>query len=89
MANITGLDKAKVLVALHKSARVLEMGLLQAKPNGVTEEEARELLKKQTYFDYLEGRIMKIEITGDEIDTWLYNRDNGQGAAEKIINSLK
>lgn len=37
------------------------------------------------YFDYLKGRVMKIDIAPDEIDTRLYNRDNGRDAAEDAI----
>lgn len=28
------------------------------------------------------------ESDGDEIDTWLYNRDNGTGAAEEVVDRL-
>ncbi len=74
---------------MHETARVQGKGFLQAKELGVNLEEARILLKKQTYFDYLAGRVMKVEIDGDTLDTYLYDRDNGQGAGERIINALR
>lgn len=37
------------------------------------------------YFDYLMGRVMKINIAPDWLDTRLYNRDNGHEAAELAI----
>jgi hypothetical protein len=64
------------------------MGFLQAKAGDMTEEEAAELLKTETYFDYLRGRVMKIDLSGDELRTDLYNRDLGQGAAEAIVNAI-
>lgn len=42
----------------------------------------------QNYFDYLHGRVMKIDLAGDELDPWAYDRDNGQGAAQEVVNSL-
>lgn len=40
-------------------------------------------------FDYLHGRVMKVELAGDTLDTYLYNRDNGAGAAEAIVAALR
>ena len=37
------------------------------------------------YFDYVNGRVMKSDLSGDEFDTWGYDRDNGEGAAEKAL----
>lgn len=36
-------------------------------------------------FDYLNGRVMKVSLSGDEFDPWGYDRDNGQGAAERAL----
>ena len=45
-------------------------------------------LIKRGYIDYYEGRMIKSNLSGDTFDTYLYNRDNGKGAAEKIVNEL-
>jgi len=37
------------------------------------------------YFDYLKGRVMKVDLSKDELNTALYNRDNGPNAAEDAI----
>ena len=37
------------------------------------------------YFDYLYGRVMKVDLSKDTFDPFLYDRDNGQGAAERAI----
>lgn len=90
--NIEGLDKAEVLAALYNGSRQQGMGFLQTRgAEGMTVEQAREELAKNEYgyFDYLHGRVMKISLLGDELDTWLYNRDNGRGAAEEIIGALR
>jgi hypothetical protein len=40
-------------------------------------------------FDYLKGRVIKVNLSGDEIDPWGYDRDNGQGAVEEIVSILR
>jgi hypothetical protein len=44
--------------------------------------------KKRMYFDYVNGRVMKVEIGGDTLDPRLYDRDNGQGAAARALEPL-
>ncbi len=88
---IEGLNKAEVLAALYNNAKVQGMGFLQADNKQMTTEEAKTILDESSdkYFDYLKGRVMKIRIAGDEVDTRLYNRDNGDGAAERVIGKLQ
>lgn len=89
--NISHLDKAEVLVALYNGSKQQGMGFmhLDGRQSMFFKEEAEELLKQTIYFDYLHGRVMKIDLSGDELATYLYNRDNGSGAVEKILASLK
>lgn len=88
--DISHLDKAVVLAALYNKARVQGMGVLHAKPDDMSIEEARALLAAgQLRFDYLHGRVMKIDLSKADLWTALYNRDNGEGAAEAIITELR
>lgn len=90
MINIEGLDKAEVLAGLYNNSKPLGMGFLHYKPTNMTIEEARELLKEYTAFDYLHGRVMKINLTSDiEFEEYLYDRDNGGGAAQRVIDRLR
>ena len=50
--------------------------------------EAADLLERDTYFDYLKGRVMKVDLSGNELDPYLYDRDNGEGAAERVVSGL-
>jgi hypothetical protein len=88
MINIKGLDKGAVLAALYNNANVQGMGIFQATPGNMTAEEGAKLLERETYFDYLYGRVMKIRVEGDEIDPRLYDRDNGNGAALRAIETI-
>lgn len=90
MVNIKGLDKARVLKALYDHSHVQGSGFLQAVPDGVvTVEHCAMLLGSQTYFDYLHGRVLKVELSGDEFDERLYDRDCGEGAAQRAVDSVR
>lgn len=93
MIDLTKYDKAEVLAILYNHSKPQGMGFLQADSNPMTKEEAQDLLaklpEKYKYFDYLKGRIMKVDLTGDYLDPSLYDRDNGKGAAERAIEFLE
>lgn len=87
--SLEGLDKAEVLAALYNASHPQGLGFLHYDPTPMTIEKAREYLAQSTYFDYLEGRVMKIDLSGDELNPWAYDRDNGAGAAEAVILTLR
>lgn len=87
--SLEGLDKGDVLAALYNASRPQGMGFFHYDPKPMTREEAQDLLKRSTDFDYLKGRVMKIDLSGEVLDTTWYNRDNGPEAAEKAIASLR
>ena len=90
MINIEGLNKAEVLMTLYNNSRPLGMGFLQYTSEGMDMGQAQELLNETTYFDYLYGRVMKVGLESDiEFDGRLYNRDNGEGKAESLVQSLR
>lgn len=86
MVDITGLDKGAVLAALYNKSQTP-----WPTSQHMTAKQANELLKSKTYFDYLEGRVMKVELLPDAnaFDERLYDRDNGQGAAQSVIDALR
>ena len=91
LISIQGLSKAKVLMALFNASKQQGMGFLNsrgAKP--IDEECARAVIddQRELYFDYLHGRVLKVDLTDDQFDPWLYDRDNGEGAAERAIRPL-
>lgn len=77
MINIKGLDKAKILYILYNNAKCL---------NPFAEyifsiEEAREMVKNKTYFDYVGGKSLKIDLSSNQLDETLYDLNNGVGRA--------
>lgn len=90
MVDIKGLNKAEVLAALYNNPKPLGLGFLHFDPRDMTVAEAEEILNQTTYFDYLKGRVMKVDLSSDDsFEEWLYDRDNGKGAAQRAIDSLR
>lgn len=94
--DITGLDKRKVLMALYEDARVQGMGILHARSERMTIAEAGLNLREaaehedgRAYFDYLHGRVLKVDLTGDKFSPRLYDRDNGHGAAQRAVDAIR
>lgn len=102
--DISGLDKADVLAALYNAAGCFGMGAMQFVPGDMTREDALNAIgggddlarnfpdlprrKQELYFDYLKGRVMKVDLSGDVLDSRLYDRDNGDGAAARALAPL-
>jgi hypothetical protein len=81
--------KAIILAALYNNAMCPgAMALFAFEPGHVmTETEAQKIIDDlpadRLYFDYLKGRVMKINlspVTLEALDFRLYDRDNGIGA---------
>lgn len=92
--DIKGLDKGAVLAALYNASQPLGMGFLHYDPAVMTAEEGNQELSKQVtgpfsggrlYVDYLNGRVMKVDLTTDILLTGGYDRDNGEGAARRAL----
>lgn len=98
--NIAGLDKAEVLLALWNASIMQGMSVLGFLRSGeLTLEKAKQEIKSRKhqsldgkdsiYFDYLNGKVMKVDLGQDEFDPRLYDRDNGDGAAQRAIDNLR
>lgn len=89
--SIKGLDKAVVLAALYNAARPQGMGFMHYDPTPMTPERAAGILNDtpRMYFDYLRGRVMKVDLSGYEFSPLGYDRDNGDGIAGAVIQSLR
>ncbi|MCK9567394.1 hypothetical protein M0R72_00425 [Candidatus Pacearchaeota archaeon] len=88
MIDISKFNKADVLAALYNSARAQGLGNLWHIPADMTREQAEHILTLSLSFDYLQGRVMKVDLSGDSFDPFLYDRDNGEGAAQAALSKL-
>ncbi len=90
MVSIKGLSKAAVLAQLYNNSKPLGYGILEYDPSPMSEDEAKFLLSKQKYFDYLYGRVIKADLSSDtEFNEFYYDRDNGAGAAQRAVDALR
>ncbi len=88
--NIKGTKRSAILQALYNNSKPIGFGVMQYEEKDMTNDEAFLLLLKNSEFDYIKGRVMKviIDIDLNELDTSLYDRDNGEGAAYNAIKHL-
>lgn len=84
---LNNVTREAALAALFNRAKTQGLGVLQYDNNHVmTENEARVVLMNGDYVDYLEGRVIKVDFKNpEEIDTTLYDRDNGKDAGEAAV----
>ena len=90
MVKYDGLTKVEVLCALYNNAKSQGLGLFFFQKGNMEIEEAEKLLQYGTSFDYVKGRVLKVDLSGDEgFEEWLYDRDNGEGSAQQALDDYK
>ena len=93
IVSIKGLEKGDVLLALWKRSKCQGLSYYDLpwghSPLCHFEIKKRQELGIPLYFDYYAGKIIKCDITWDEFDSTLYDRDNGEGAAQMAIDQLR
>ena len=87
---IGDLDKAAVLAWLFNCAHPFGMGFYHYQARDMAPDEAQKILDSgQTYFDYYEGRLMKVDLKGDEIRSYLWDQDYGDGSLQRAVDRLR
>lgn len=83
------LEKASVLAALYNAAKpsIKELSSYDSTP--MTYQEARAISFQQDRFDYIKGRIVLVIFVNSTFNSKLYDKNNGNNAAGKIIESLQ
>ena len=63
---------------------------VKSKPlHGQANKEAKEIFFNKSNFDYIKGRVLLVIFIENTFNPKLYNKYNGQNAAEIIIDSLQ
>lgn len=86
------LSNVEALIALFNNAKTQGLGVLHYNQlHKLSNIEANILLLHNDYIDYLKGRVIKTRFPLDatEIDCTLYDRDNGEGSAERAIREYE
>ena len=89
MVDIKGLEKHDVFEALYRATHQQGMGIFN--PDNLSRKELDCIYdnSKSKYFDYVSGRVMKVDLSGDEFEERLFDRDNYPGAAQDAIDRLR
>ena len=88
--DISGLDKAEVLYELYNGSHCQGMRFMAAVDNYTLDDARADYeASPDKYFDYLHGHLLKVHLDGDEFDSWGYDRDCGDGAAQAVIDGLR
>lgn len=100
--DISGIDKAELLAALHNNTRALGMGRIHDLKRDLTVEEGRNILRSkeeqlsklhnftgEMHFDYLQGRPLKVTFKDATLrGVELYDRDAGAGMCELVVAAV-
>lgn len=102
MISYKGIDEATLIHGLYHGTGSLGLdtpaGLIDLMHGGarVTVDAVRQEIGKpdargRMYFDYYRGRPLKVNLDtiGKEFDERLYDRDAGEGAAQRVVDALK
>lgn len=92
--DITGLDKAEVLVALFNVAKPSEVELAFPLDNKLSLKEAKKIIHQNLKqwggdrIDYIKGREIKVNLFRNEINVAIYNGRNGKNLAQTALQPL-
>ena len=100
MIDVSNIKPAALLAGLYNNSFAQGMGLLRFKPGCLSIDQAQKLLddcrvlrapdgSDGVYFDYLQGRVLKVWIGPKKLDDRLYDRDLGPGAAARVVETLR
>lgn len=82
--SIKGVDKVELLVALYNAAR--PGWLHRGYPKGPMEcPEAKAILAESQNISIVNGRALYVDLSGDELDTTIYDSHNGRLCAGEAL----
>lgn len=92
--NITGLRREAVVAALYNGASQFRAGYLAQDSNKITENDALRLIHSgsgctECTTRYQNGRFIFVRFKGDYIDVEEYDKNNGIGHAQKVVDALR
>lgn len=89
MVDIRGIEKSVLLKALwEKSKPASFFTLSRMNPPPMDQNEFNTALERGKA-DYLSGRVIKMDFSGDSVEPSGYDRDNGKGSVQRIVDSLR
>lgn len=90
--DVTGLNKKQLLKELWKNSKpaaFFSMNRFPAPTDCSDNEIEKVLSSEECYADYLCGRLIKTSFKTDKLNPRGYDRDNGAGAMQKVVDSMR
>lgn len=86
---IGDLNKVILLHALWMNSPVAAFFKMNGVPAPSFDESQAQDAVKTDYIDYFCGRVIKSDLSGTHVNPRLYDRDNGSGSFERIVNMVR
>jgi hypothetical protein len=88
--NIKGLDKVALLKKMWENTQPASFfSLCPQAPVPTWDIEAAAKVISDGGIDYFQGRAIKADLSGDEVDSRRYNRQAGEDVLERIVKSMR
>lgn len=88
--DVRGIPKDHLLLAMWSSSSIaLFYEIFDVPAPNLDLQEAGRELEHGGKLDYVQGRVIKTDISGNCVHPNLYDRDNGLGALRNVVESLR
>lgn len=88
--DVSDINPAELFAALYNHAKPLGRDHVHFVDETMTPSQAALILGEHGLnYDYFRGRVMKVKLGRMKLETGLYDRDNGQGMAKSIVDSIR
>jgi len=89
MISFANKNKAEVLKALWENSKAQGMSFRHLPESGeITLVQCSAALAVSSYVDYFSGKVIKVDFSSEAFDPRSYDRDNGDGAATKVLQGM-
>jgi hypothetical protein len=88
VVDITNINKVDLLEKLCRGQKAAVFFKTNGIPVPIFDRNNAEKAIANGYIDYYSGKAIKMDLSKNVVDPWLYNRDAGDGAFEEIVRQL-
>ena len=86
--DISGLDRVELLLRLWTNMKPAAFFAMSGRPSPSFDESAAKKVVGD-YIDYFQGRAIKTDLSKDEVNPRLYDRDAGSGTFKRVVESMR
>ena len=87
--DISGLNKGMLLLELWSNSKPASFFSMNGMTPPPFNAEKAQGAAQRGYIDYYEGRCIKADLTGDDAEPRLYDRDFGDGSFLRVVTDMR